>query len=125
MLLIWIALGGGLGSVLRYLMVTRVDQWYAGGFPVGVLSFNALGSFLIGLIALQLTQQSYLQAELRTSLLVGLLGGFTTFSTFSYNSLQLILEGEYLSALLNVVLSVVVCIMAAGAGLMLAKSFSI
>jgi CrcB protein len=125
MLLIWIALGGGLGSVLRYLMVTRVDQWYAGGFPVGVLSVNALGSFLIGLIALQLTQQSYLQAELRTSLLVGLLGGFTTFSTFSYNSLQLILEGEYLSALLNVVLSVVVCIMAAGAGLMLAKSFSI
>ena len=125
MLLIWIALGGGLGSVLRYLMVTRVDQWYVGGFPVGVLSVNALGSFLIGLIALQLTQQSYLQAELRTSLLVGLLGGFTTFSTFSYNSLQLILEGEYLSALLNVVLSVVVCIMAAGAGLMLAKSFSI
>ncbi|MDG1249474.1 MAG: fluoride efflux transporter CrcB [Gammaproteobacteria bacterium] len=125
MLLIWIALGGGLGSVLRYLMVTRVDQWYAGGFPVGVLSVNALGSFLIGLVALQLTQQSYLQAELRTSLLVGLLGGFTTFSTFSYNSLQLILEGEYLSALLNVVLSVVVCIMAAGAGLMLAKSFSI
>ena len=125
MLLIWIALGGGLGSVLRYLMVTRVDQWYAGGFQVGVLSVNALGSFLIGLIALQLTQQSYLQAELRTSLLVGLLGGFTTFSTFSYNSLQLILEGEYLSALLNVVLSVVVCIMAAGAGLMLAKSFSI
>lgn len=125
MLLIWIALGGGLGSVLRYLMVTRVDQWYVGGFPVGVLSVNALGSFLIGLIALQLTQQSYLQTELRTSLLVGLLGGFTTFSTFSYNSLQLILEGEYLSALLNVVLSVVVCIMAAGAGLMLAKSFSI
>jgi fluoride exporter len=125
MLLIWIALGGGLGSVLRYLMVTRVDQWYAGGFPVGVLSVNALGSFLIGLIALQLTQQSYLQTELRTSLLVGLLGGFTTFSTFSYNSLQLILEGEYLSALLNVVLSVVACIMAAGAGLMLAKSFSI
>ena len=123
--MIWIALGGGLGSVLRYLMVTRVDQWYAGGFPVGVLSVNALGSFLIGLVALQLTQQSYLQAELRTSLLVGLLGGFTTFSTFSYNSLQLILEGEYLSALLNVVLSVVVCIMAAGAGLMLAKSFSI
>ena len=125
MLLIWIAVGGGLGSVLRYLMVTRVDQWNAGAFPIGVLSVNALGSFLIGLIAIQLTQQSYLQPELRASLVVGLLGGFTTFSTFSYNSLQLILEGEYISALLNVVLSVLVCIMAAGAGLMLAKSFSI
>ena len=125
MLLIWIALGGGLGSVLRYLMVTRVDQWYAGGFPVGVLSVNAVGSFMIGLIAIHLTNQSYLQPELRTGLVVGLLGGFTTFSTFSYNSLQLALEGEYVSAALNVVLSVVVCIMAAGAGLMLAKSFSI
>lgn len=125
MLLIWIAVGGGLGSVLRYLMVTRVDQWHAGAFPIGVLSVNALGSFLIGLIAIQLTQQSYLQPELRASLVVGLLGGFTTFSTFSYNSLQLILEGEYMSALLNVVLSVLVCIMAAGAGLMLAKSFSV
>ena len=125
MLLIWIALGGGLGSVLRYLMVTRVDQWYAGGFPVGVLSVNAVGSFLIGLIAIHLTNQSYLQPELRTGLVVGLLGGFTTFSTFSYNSLQLALEGEYVSAALNVVLSVVVCIMAAGAGLMLAKSLSI
>ena len=125
MLLIWIAVGGGLGSVLRYLMVTRVDQWNAGALPIGVLSVNALGSFLIGLIAIQLTQQSYLQPELRASLVVGLLGGFTTFSTFSYNSLQLILEGEYISALLNVVLSVLVCIMAAGAGLMLAKSFSV
>ena len=123
MILAWVALGGGIGSVLRYVMVTRIDQLHVYSFPIGVLAVNIVGSFLMGLLAWTLTIHIELAEEHRIAILVGVLGGFTTFSTFSHDTLQLILQGEYLSVGLHIVLSVVLCIMAAGTGLYIAKSF--
>ena len=122
MILIWIALGGGLGSVLRYLVYTRVDQLHATSFPVGILTANIMGSFLMGFLAWAFTSHINLAEEHRAAILVGLLGGFTTFSTFSHDTLQHFIQGQYAAVALNIVLSVVLCIIAAGAGLLLAKS---
>ena len=122
MILIWIALGGGLGSVLRYLLSTRIDQLYEHPLPIGILVTNIIGSFLIALLAWVLANNIHLSEQQRAALLVGLLGGFTTFASFSYDTLQHFMRGEYLLAALNIVLSVVLCIMAAGAGLLLARS---
>ena len=122
MILVWIALGGGIGSVLRYLMYTRIDQVHEYSFPVGILATNVVGSFLMGLMAWMFTSHISIAEEHRAAILVGLLGGFTTFSTFSHDTLQHLMQGEYLAVVLNIVLSVVLCIIAAGTGLLLAKS---
>ena len=123
MTLAWIALGGGIGSVLRYVLYTRIDQMHAYSFPIGILVVNIVGSFLMGLLAWSLTTHIQIAEEHRIAILAGLLGGFTTFSAFSHDTLQLFLRGEYLAVVLHIVLSVLLCIMAAGAGLYIAKSF--
>lgn len=122
MILLWISLGGALGSVLRYVIHTRIDQLYGASFPLGILTINIIGSFLMGALAWVFSSQIHWSEAYRAAVLVGLLGGFTTFSTFSNNTLQLFMRGEYVTAGLNIVLSVVLCIIAAGAGLYLAKS---
>ena len=122
MILVWIALGGGLGSALRYLVYTRVDQLHSYTLPVGILTANIIGSFLMGFLAWVFTSHISLAEEYRAAILVGLLGGFTTFSTFSHDTLQHFIQGQYAAVMLNIVLSVVLCIIAAGAGLLLAKS---
>ena len=123
MTLVWIAFAGGIGSVLRYLLYTRIDQVHTFSFPLGVMVVNIIGSFLMGLLAWSLVTHIQLAAEYRTAILVGLLGGFTTFSAFSHDTLQMLLRGEYVAVVLHIVLSVLLCIMAAGAGLYIAKSF--
>lgn len=122
MILIWIALGGGLGSVLRYLLSTRIDQLHGHALPIGILVTNIIGSFLMALLAWLLANHVNVSEQQRAALLAGLLGGFTTFASFSYDTLQHFMRGEYLLAALNIVLSVVLCMIAAGAGVMLAKS---
>ncbi len=122
MILIWIALGGAIGSVLRYLIYTRIDSMHMSAFPLGILVVNVVGSFLIGYLTWSLVQHSQLSEEYRSAILIGLLGGFTTFSSFAYSSVDYFMTGQYLTMLINIVLSVVLCIIAASAGLMLAKS---
>lgn len=120
--LIWIAIGGAIGSVLRYLMSTRIDQMHSLSLPLGIMAVNIIGSFLMGFLTLVLIHQCEVSSEIRAAILVGLLGGFTTFSSFSGHSVTYFMNGEYLLMILNIVLSVVLCIIAAGAGLFLAKS---
>ncbi|MEM8844519.1 MAG: fluoride efflux transporter CrcB [Pseudomonadota bacterium] len=122
MILVWIALGGGLGSVLRYLASTYVDQLHNYSFPMGILIVNIIGSFAMGFLAWVIASNLSMGEEHRAAILVGFLGGFTTFASFSHDTLHHFIQGEYLTVLLNVVLSVVLCIIAAGAGLILAKS---
>lgn len=122
MILVWIALGGGIGSVLRYLLYVRIDQLHTSILPLGIMATNIVGSFMMGLLAYAFTHHINIAHEHRTAILVGVLGGFTTFSTFSHDTLQHALQGSYMAALLNIVLSVLLCIIAAGAGLLLAKS---
>ena len=122
MIFVWIALGGGLGSVLRYLAATYIDQIHGYSFPVGILIVNIVGSFAMGFLAWAFASSLAMGEEHRAAILVGFLGGFTTFASFSHDTLHHFIQGEYLAVLLNIVLSVVLCIIAAGGGLILAKS---
>jgi CrcB protein len=94
-----IALGGALGSVLRYLASGYVQDWSrSASFPFGTLAVNVLGCFVIGAMAQLADSRGVFSAEARALVFVGVLGGFTTFSTFSNESVNLLREGENLYA---------------------------
>jgi len=90
-------------------------------FPYGTLVVNVAGSLLMGLLYIVLIERIVESAEWRSFLLIGLLGAFTTFSTFSIETLNLFEEGELIRALLNIVLSVVLCIGAAWLGMVMGR----
>jgi CrcB protein len=122
--LIVIALGGACGSVLRYLVSTGVYHWLGRGFPYGTLSVNVIGSFLIGLLAEALILQRVAFAlEYRSAILVGVLGGFTTFSSFSLETIYLIEQGALSKAAINILLSIFACLLAVWLGLLAGRSF--
>ncbi|MGS0689232.1 fluoride efflux transporter CrcB [Shewanella sp. 0m-4] len=106
---LFIALGGSIGAVLRYLISLLMLQVFGSGFPFGTLVVNILGSFLMGVV-FALGEVSELSPEIKAFIGVGLLGALTTFSTFSNESLLLMQEGLLVKAILNVVVNVCVCI---------------
>lgn len=114
--LLWIAAGGATGSVLRYLVSGWVQQGTGGTFPWGTLVVNVCGCFLIGLLAHLLAEQSLVREEHRAALLIGVLGGFTTYSTYAWETLAFVGEGQFGRALANVALSTIVGLGAAWAG---------
>ncbi|HEV7594665.1 MAG TPA: fluoride efflux transporter CrcB [Gemmatimonadaceae bacterium] len=116
MTLILIALGGAAGSVLRYLLGGRVQHFAPHGFPVGTLTVNVLGCLLIGILTRMFLNMET-PGEWRGLLVVGFCGGFTTFSTFSMETVGLIEGGEYARAATYVAGSVLLCIMATFAGM--------
>jgi CrcB protein len=120
MILLLIALGGAAGSVLRYLVGGRVQHFAPHGFPVGTLFVNVVGCLLIGMLIRQFMNiQTHNYA--RALLVVGFCGGFTTFSTFSAETLGLIEGGEYARAMGYVLLSVTLCLGATFAGMSVMK----
>ncbi len=116
-----IAAGGALGALLRFWVSNGVYAILGRGFPYGTLAVNVLGSLAMGLLFILLIERLALGAEWRAFLLIGLLGAFTTFSTFSIETLTLIEQAEYLKATANAVISVVACVGAALVGVMLAR----
>ena len=116
MIFLLIALGGAGGSLLRYLIGGAVQRMSAGGFPVGTMFVNVSGCFLIGILLRQLLNMQ-VSPELRAFLIVGFCGGFTTFSTFSAETLGLIEGGEYGRATGYVILSVLLCLVATLTGM--------
>ena len=116
--LVYIAIGGALGSVLRYLTFRLVPF---AGFPLGTLIVNVSGSFLIG-FAFAYMQNRMIDDSLRLFLVIGILGGFTTFSAFSLETLHLIQNGSPGRGFLNITLSIILCLLACYAGIATAKS---
>jgi CrcB protein len=108
--LIAIAVGGALGSVARFLMSSGVYQWLGRDFPYGTLSVNVVGSFLMGLLSVLMIERLALGPEWRAAILIGVLGGFTTFSAFSFETLSLLETGAISRAVMNVVMSIVLCL---------------
>ena len=114
-------LAGGAGVLLRYALSGAVQARAGGLFPWGTFAVNVLGCLAVGVSATWLEERSVLAPELRVALLVGLLGGFTTFSTFGLETWRLLADGESLRAFANVVGSVVVGLLAVVAGVRLAR----
>jgi CrcB protein len=116
-----IAVGGSLGAVSRYWMSTSIYQWLGFGFPWGTLAVNLLGSLTMGFLSELLVDRFHVSDEIRIGLLAGFLGSFTTFSTFAIDVLQLGSNQSEVKAILYILLSVLLCILGALAGLLAAK----
>ena len=110
-----------MGAVLRYWVSNWVYTFSGKGFPYGTLAVNVLGSLLMGFLFVWLLERLSNELALRAFLLIGLLGAFTTFSTFSIETLNLIETGQLARALANVLLSVALCLAAASLGVLLAR----
>ena len=122
---LWVAIGGALGSMARYGIGGLVSEKFGGTFPWGTLAVNVTGSFIIGILGAltaasgKMTPQSRVLA---TQLLItGVCGGYTTFSSFSLQTLTLLRDGEWLYAGGNILLSVILCMIAVWLGYLVGK----
>ncbi len=118
--LLAVAVGGAAGALGRYWLATAAQRLGGSGFPYGTLTVNVIGSLLIGVLFVAF-ERGALHHELRLLLTVGLLGAFTTFSTFSLETLVLIEQGLWGRALANVAASVILCLLACAIGVLLAR----
>ncbi|MBL4815053.1 fluoride efflux transporter CrcB [Shewanella sp.] len=107
--ILFVALGGSIGAVFRYLISIFMVQLFGSAFPFGTLLVNILGSFMMGIIY-ALGQVSEVSPEIKAMVGVGLLGALTTFSTFSNETLLLIQGGAWLKAFFNITLNLSLCI---------------
>ena len=108
---ILVFLGAGFGGLCRYWLSSGTHWLLGRGFPYGTLAVNASGSFVMGFIfVLLIDKWGAAEPQLRPFLLVGFLGGYTSFSAFSMETLGLIESGQWVSAFLNISLSIVICI---------------
>ncbi|WP_428848281.1 fluoride efflux transporter CrcB [Shewanella olleyana] len=108
--IMFVALGGSIGAVFRYVISILMLQLFGSSFPFGTLLVNILGSFLMGIVYAIGLETSHLSPEIKAMVGVGLLGALTTFSTFSNETLLLMQEGLFVKAILNVLLNVILCI---------------
>ena len=115
--LLAVAAGGAFGALARYGLTVAVHAVVGRGFPWGTLAANVLGSFAMGLLYVLLLERSAAPPEVRALLLTGLLGAFTTFSTFTVETLNLVEAGALGRAAANVLASVALCLLAAWVGM--------
>ncbi|MBU0499322.1 MAG: fluoride efflux transporter CrcB [Gammaproteobacteria bacterium] len=116
-----IALGGAVGSLFRFWVSTAVYGLLGRGFPYGTLLVNLVGSFLMGFLFVMLHERLAAAPELRALVLIGFLGGFTTFSSFSIETFNLIEQAEYLKAGANMLMSLALCLAATWIGVLMGR----
>jgi fluoride exporter len=123
---LWVALGGASGSVLRFWVNDLVLQKSQSSFPLGILVINVTGSFLIGIFAAFTDPDGRIMASpgVRQFLMIGICGGYTTFSSFSLETLKRMQDGDWFYAGVNIVLSVVLCLVAVWLGYLLGAMFN-
>jgi CrcB protein len=117
-----IGIGGFVGAVARYGIAVWIGQRWGRSFPLGTFVINVSGSFLIGLLMTLMAERFTENPQWRLLLVVGFLGAYTTFSTFEYETGALLKDGEWLFAMLNIILSVVVGFIALKLGEAIAKT---
>jgi CrcB protein len=121
---LFIAIGSALGGISRHAVGLWVTQKWGGSFPWGTLTVNVVGSFAIGVLAAFVSVSQRAPAQVvREFAMIGFLGGFTTFSAFSLQTLQLLRDGKGAFALLNVGASLVTCLLAVWLGYLLGARF--
>jgi len=116
-----VVLGSGFGGGARYVLGGWFIHNLGVAFPFGTVSINAIGSFLIGLIMHLSLNTTLISSDLRLTLTTGVLGGFTTYSTFSYETISLFQQGATLLGVLNLLVTVILCLIAGAAGLLLGR----
>jgi crcB protein len=122
---LWICLGGAIGTGARYLISGWALRAFGTAFPYGTLAVNLLGSFLIGLVMQLSVETSWLPANLRIVLTTGVMGGFTTYSAFNYETLRYFQEGAWLWGILNILGMMLSCLLAGLLGLAMARWLSV
>jgi CrcB protein len=116
-----IAIGGSLGAVSRYWVSTTTYRWLGLEFPYGTLMVNLSGSLAMGFLSVLLIHRFNISEQLRIGLLAGFLSSFTTFSTFAIDTLELAANDTLFKAIAYIMLSVLLCVLGAWAGLVTAK----
>ncbi|MBN1610210.1 MAG: fluoride efflux transporter CrcB [Polyangiaceae bacterium] len=114
---LWVCVGGAAGSGARYLVSGWVLRTLGNAFPYGTLAVNVVGSFLVGALMHVGLSSEALSPAMRLALITGAMGGFTTFSAFSYETLQLIQDGAWAHVALNVTITVAACLAASFLGI--------
>jgi CrcB protein len=114
-------IGGGIGAVARYGLQGLVLKYTGPAFPYGTLAVNFLGCLVIGLLIPVFEERFLVNPSVRVFLTIGILGGFTTFSTFSYETIALFRDGSYLLGSANVLVTVITCLIATWTGMVLGK----
>lgn len=103
---LFVGLGGFIGAISRYLISMQASKLFTGRIPIGTLFVNILGGLFIGLILELNLRTNLVSPQMKLFLTTGLMGGLTTFSTFSYETVQLFSYGNYMSAIVNIILNV-------------------
>ncbi len=122
--LILIGIGSCVGGISRYLLQQSVQKQYPYSIPLGTLSVNIIGCFIIGVIYGIASKGNLLSPEMRLLLATGFCGGFTTFSSFAYENVSMVLDGEFFYPVLYVLISVIIGFGAVHAGILFIKLIS-
>lgn len=123
MIYLALAMGGAVGACSRYWVTQWVERNFSGELSYGTLTVNVVGSLVIGMLFVLIHDKGHLPESWKPFLMTGMLGSFTTFSTFSLETLTHLTEGQFLHAVMYVVLSLVLCILACFIGISLARLF--
>ena len=116
-----VVIGGGTGALVRYVAASQIMTRFGGKFPLGTLVINVTGSFLIGFLMTMLTERFKLDPNWRLLLVVGFLGGYTTFSSFEWETYTAVTEGGLWTGMVNVVSSIMLGYLAVWLGSTLAR----
>ena len=119
--IIFLAVAGALGALSRYALGGLVQKAVSAGFPYGTLVVNIVGCFVIGYVMQLALSTNIISSSFRVVITIGFLGAFTTFSTFSYETVKLIEDAAYVSAILNVASNVGIGLLATFLGLLLGR----
>ena len=119
--LLFIALGGASGAVSRYLLASWAHRLWEGHLPLGTLMVNVMGSFAIGIVYVLVVERQLIHPDWRGVLMVGFLGAFTTFSTFSLETISLMEAGHIVHALVYMLGSAILCVVMAGTAIQLTR----
>lgn len=118
-----VAIGGALGSIARYALSTWIFDVSSHKFPYATLAVNVLGSFVMGILFVIIVEKAVLPNEMRSLLMIGFLGAFTTFSTFSLDALGLWQNGHIFMSLVYMLATVILCLIAISSAIWLTRLF--
>lgn len=120
--ILFVAVGGGAGSVTRYLASLWAAERFGADFPYGTLLVNVVGCYIIGFFMILATEKYLLPTHWRLLIASGFLGGLTTFSSFSYETLKLAQEGAWSAAVINLAANLITGLLATGLGVLSARA---